>query len=60
LWFTQVQENEKQFEDAVANLQQYELALLRALGDVEKVEQQSGQIKETYMQSIADIGSIND
>jgi len=38
LWFNQVQENEKQFNEAVSNLQSYELSLLRALGDIEKVE----------------------
>ena len=38
LWFNQVQKNEKQFDEAVVNMQNYELALLRALGDIEKVE----------------------
>lgn len=34
--------------------------MLRALGDIEKVETQSGQIKDTYLQSIKDINQINE
>jgi len=38
LWIKQVKENEEQFDQSARSLQQYELNLIRALGDIEKIE----------------------
>ena len=38
LWVNQVKTNEEQFNKRVTDLQSYELTLIKALADIEKVE----------------------
>lgn len=50
--------NESEFNANVENLRDYELALMRALGDIEKVESQSVSIKDTYLTNFKDVSQI--
>ena len=50
--------NESEFNANVENLRDYELALMRALGDIEKVESQSVSIKDTYLTNFKAVSQI--
>jgi len=57
-WQNQVKQNERQFNVAVEQLNQYEIMLFKSLSDIEKVEAQTSQIKNTYKENLEELSSI--
>ena len=47
-WQDQIRQNETQFNDAVDGLRGYELALIKSLAEIEKIENQSVHVKNAY------------
>lgn len=54
-WQEQIRRNEKQFNNAVSNLRDYELMLVSSLAEIEKIETQSVQVKDTYKDNMVEL-----
>lgn len=57
-WQEQIRRNETQFNEAVSGLRDYELMLIRSLTEIEKIERQSGQVKETYKGNMQELNDV--
>ena len=58
-WQDQIRQNETQFNDAVDGLRGYELALIKSLAEIEKIENQSVHVKNAYKDNMRDLNDVS-
>lgn len=59
-WLESIKSNEQRYNKAIEMVQQQELDLIAALGDIEKLEAQSRQVNEAQMTNMRELQQIND
>ena len=50
--------NETRFNDSVSELRDYELMLMKSLVQIEKIEKQTGQVKNTYKDNMQELNDV--